>query len=278
MSALFKIIADSSADTLKFENINYQSVPLKISTADFEFCDNENLDTSVMIDRLRKYNGKSGTSCPSIQDWLDAFGDTPEIYCFTITSHLSGSYNSALVAGEDYLSAHPDRKVHIFDTLSTGPEMKVIMDKLIELKAAGLEFEEVVTRINEYMKSTALIFMLESMRNLANNGRVSPLKAKAAGLLGIRVIGKASDEGELEILEKARGENKTYIAIVENMRTLGFKGGKVIIDHCQNEKGAISVKNIITSLFPECTPQIRTCGGLCSFYAESGGLLVGFEK
>ena len=278
MNTTFKIIADSSADTLNIENINYQSVPLKIATADFEFCDDQNLDTAVMIDRLKKYSGKSGTSCPSVQDWLDAFGEAPEIYCFTITSHLSGSYNSAAVASEDYLSAHPDRKVHVFDTLSTGPEMKVIMNKLLEFKNAGLEFEAVVEKINEYMKSTALIFMLESMRNLANNGRVSPLKAKAAGLLGIRVVGKASDEGELEILEKVRGESKTYIAIVENMRSLGFKGGKVIIDHCQNEKAALSVKNIITSLFPECVPEIRTCGGLCSFYAESGGLLVGFEK
>lgn len=274
----FKIVADSSADTYLIDGVNYSSVPLKIRTNEVEFIDTADLDTLKMTTMLKTYSGKSGTACPSVQDWLDAFEGAEEIFCLTITSHLSGSYNSALIAKEDYKAKNPDAKVYVIDTLSTGPEMKVIIDKIIEFKNNGLEFSQICKEIDIYMQSTALIFMLESMRNLANNGRVSPLKAKAAGILGIRVVGKASDEGELEILEKVRGENKTYISIVENMKNIGFSGGKVIIDHCHNESAAESVKNIILSQFPAANIEIRLCGGLCSFYAESGGLLVGFEK
>ena len=107
-----------------------------------------------------------------------------------------------------YEETYPDRKVYVFDSLSTGPEMALIIDKFKELIVSGVEFEEACEQIEVYSKSTGLIFMLESMRNLANNGRVSPLTAKMAGVLGIRVVGKASDKGELETLNKSRGEAK----------------------------------------------------------------------
>ena len=68
--------------------------------------------------------------------------------------------------------------------------------------------------------------MLESMKNLANNGRVSPIVAKLAGMLGIKVIGKASREGTLEQIEKCRGAAKALPSIVENMISLGRESGE----------------------------------------------------
>ena len=120
--------------------------------------------------------------------------------------------------------------------------------------------------------------MLESMKNLANNGRVSPVVAKMAGILGIRAIGKASDHGTLEMLSKARGEKRALETIVEHMKALGYAGGKVRIAHCLNEGAAKALKEQIQSTFKAVNVQICKCGGLCSFYAEKGGMLIGFEK
>ena len=120
--------------------------------------------------------------------------------------------------------------------------------------------------------------MLESMKNLANNGRVSPIVAKMAGLLGIRVVGKASDVGDLQTLSKCRGEAKALDFILETLKAEGLKSGKVIISHCFNKKAAFFLRELIHNKLPMANVKITTCSGLCSFYAEKGGMLIGFEK
>ena len=155
-----KIIADSSSDLLKLSAVPFASAPLKIITADKEFVDDENVSLQEMVDYLLNYKGKSSTSCPNPEDWLNAFGDSENIFCVTITSNLSGSYNAAITAKELYLEKHPNRKVFVIDSLSAGPELRLIAEKLEELILEGFSFEEICEKITEYTKSTALLFML----------------------------------------------------------------------------------------------------------------------
>lgn len=273
-----KIVADSSADIHSLDGISFACAPLKIITAQQEYTDDELLDSTKMVEDLLHYKGKSSTSCPNPEDWLRAFGTATQIYCVTITGTLSGSYNSACMAKKLYQENHPEAEVLVINSLSAGPELKLIMEKLQELIAAGLDFSSVTREITAYQRNTGLLFMLESMKNLANNGRVSAFSAKAAGLLGIRVVGKASDRGDLEPLEKCRGENNALSAILRHMKSLGFVGGKVRIAHCLNENAAKKLRDLIKAEFARARVQLYPCGGLCSFYAEKGGLLVGFEK
>jgi len=277
-----KIVADSSADMVswgeKEQEITALSVPLKIITSQKEYVDDENLDVDIMVDELKAYSGRSSSSCPNPSDYLVAFGEAQYIFCITITSGLSGSYNSACIAKEEYEDQHPERKVCVIDSLSAGPELKLLVEKLIELIKKDKEFYEVCEAISEYQKRTELLFMLESMKNLANNGRVSPFVAKLAGILGIRVIGKASDVGTLEQLEKPRGESRALPAIFKQMRSFGYKGGKVRIAHCRNINAANELKKLIKCEYKGADIEIYSCRALCSFYAELGGMLVGFEK
>ena len=120
--------------------------------------------------------------------------------------------------------------------------------------------------------------MLESMQNLANNGRVSPLVARLAGILNIRVVGKASNRGDLEPLDKCRGEKRSLEAMIGHMIAMGFSGGKVKIAHCFNENAAQRLTLMIKEKFENACIEAYNCRGLCSFYAEKGGLLVSFEK
>lgn len=189
----FKIVADSSSDTLSISGVDYSSVPLKIITTQKEYIDDENLNVENMAGELFTYKGKSSIACPSPSDWLDKFGDAQYIFCVTITSGLSGSYNSACIAKADYEERFPERKVFIIDSFSAGPALRLIIDKLTECKNEKFSFEAVCEKIMAYKEKLGTLFVLESMRNLANNGRVSPIAAKAAGLLGIRAIGKASE-------------------------------------------------------------------------------------
>lgn len=272
-----RIVADSSADLITLEDKSVVSVPLKIRTDNKEYVDDESLDIKGMTDDLAAYRGKSGSACPGVGDWLDAFEDADRVFCITITSNLSGSYNSAMVAKEMYESENPDKKVCVIDSLSTGPEMRLIADKIRELLAAGKDYEEICEAIAEYQKSTYLVFMLKSLTNLANNGRVSPAVAKIAGVLGIHVVGIASEVGTLEQKAKSRGEKKGILAVWKQMKELGYKGGKVIIHHCFNLEAAKQLKEMITSEFANADVVIGVTKGLCSFYAERGGMLVGIE-
>ena len=273
-----KIVADSSANLLAFHGVPYASVPLKIVAGDKEFVDDASLNTAEMLSFLENYPGKSGTACPSVGEWLEAFGDAQYVFTVAITSNLSGCHNAAVQAKAVYEEQYPERHVCCLDTLSTGPEMVLIVEKLKELMDAGLSFEEIEIRIRNYMTKTHLMFMLESVDNLAKNGRVSPIVAKACGILNIRIVGCASDVGTLQPDHKCRGTKKALETIVKDMVDKGYHGGKVIIDHVYNPDAANALRDKILEQFPEADVRIGLCGGLCCFYAEQGGLLVGYES
>ena len=273
-----KIVADSSSDVFTRESIAFSAAPLKIITSERQFLDDEALDIREMVEYLGKYKGKSSTSCPNPEEWLSAFGDAEEVFCVTITSSLSGSYNAAMIAKNQYEKKNPERRVCVIDSLSTGPDMLLLIKKIEELYAEGKSFEEISEGVREYQKRTGLLFVLESMKNLANNGRVSKILAKLAGVMNIRVLGKASDKGELEPLDKPRGVKMTQLKILERLDSLGYLGGRLHITHCLNPEAAETLRDGVLAKFPSAEVSIDKCGGLCSFYAEKGGMLIGFEK
>lgn len=272
-----KIVVDSSANLSTTPDKSIISVPLTLRTDEREFVDNESLNIKEMTDYLASYKGKSGSACPSSQDWVEAFGDAKEIYAIAITSNLSGSFNSLRIAKDQYEEEYPDRKVCIIDSLSAGPELKLVTEKIQTLHAEGKTFEEISNSIAEYLQNTHLIFCLKSLTNLANNGRVNPAVAKIAGVLNIHVVGIASEVGTLEQREKARGPKKALVAIDKIMKEFNYNGGKVLIDHCFNEEDALTLKDYILGNYPDADIRINETRGLCSFYAEVGGLMIGFE-
>lgn len=239
--------------------------------------DDETLDVRQMLDTLSGHKGRSYTACPSVDGWLTAFDSGDEIYAVTITSALSGSYNAAMAARELYLQEHPGAKVAVFDSLSTGPELRLILEKLRELTAQGLPFEQVEAQTREYMHHTRLLFSLQSLHNMAQNGRVSKVAAAAVGVLGIRIVGTASAEGTLQQLNKCRGDRKALPELLEHMQKAGFHGGKVRITHVNNPALAGTFLEQLKAAWPEADASIAPSSGLCSYYAEEGAIMVGFE-
>ena len=149
-------------------------------------------------------------------------------------------------------------------------------EKIMELTVEGADFDTVCKKVEAYHKKTQLVFMLESLKNLANNGRVSHAVAKITGILGIRLVGMAL-EGVLEPLDKCRGAKKAIQALATRMKELGYQGGKVRIAHCMNPEAAKELISLLKAEFHDICTDICATGGLCSYYAEKGGLLVGFE-
>lgn len=274
---MIKYIMDSSGDLNELEGVNYQSVPLTIYTDERTFVDDEKLDVREMTDYLREYKGRSYTACPSCDAWLKAFEGADEIYVLVITGALSGAYNSANAAKDMYINEHPDAKILIIDTFSTGPEMRLALEKIMELKNAGVEYENMEAEIKRYLDSTRLYFSLMSLHNLAQNGRVNKAIAQAVGMLRISIIGTASDKGTLETMSKLRGENKVIKKLVNEIEGAGYCGGKVRINHVFNERLARKVSEAILDKYPDADIDVYQARGLCSYYAEEGGIIVAAE-
>lgn len=270
-----KIVADSSTDLIDLEGVDFESVPLTILTDEKEYIDNESLDVDEMINDLREYKGKSSTSCPSTGLWLNSFEGYDVIYVVPLTSKISGAYNSAQVAKQMYLEKNPNAQIYVFDTLTTGPQLRLIVEKIASLVQEDKSFEEIVSITNEYINNTALYFSLDSIHNFAQNGRVSKLSEIATRLLNIKIVGKAQD-GTLLVLNKCRGLKKALFTLTDYIKEV-YKGGKIRIAHINCLDFANMVKNQIVTAFGNVDVIIYKARGLCSYYAEEGGLLIGFE-
>ena len=272
----YKIVSDSSANVITHRDPHFVSVPMKVRT-EKEYVDNEALDLAAMVEDFRTHNGPSGSSCPNVVDWLDAFGDAEMIFVTTISKNLSGSYNSAKQAADAYMEEHPDRKVYVLDSLAAGPQQAFVIEKLLELCAQGLDFEQVKEQALEYHNHTHILFCLESMMNLARNGRVPMAVAKIGGLVGIRVCGDVKG-GQITPVHKPRGGKKATAVLVEMMKERGFyNGAQLRIAHCFGEEQAQALADAVLAQFPDTRLTIESTTALCSFYAETGGLMIGFE-
>ena len=275
---MIKIIADSSCDLKDFPDVPFETVPLTLSTDEKSFVDEPDLDVDEVLDYLYSHHGRSYTACPSTQSWLDAFEGADEIYVVTITSGLSGTYASAGIAKEQYLSEHPEVKICIVDSLSTGPGMVLLIEKIAELKAQGKSFEEVSSAIVTYQKSLKLYFALQSLHNLAVNGRVNKIIASAIGIMNIRILGTASPVGTIDPVAKCRRDKRVLEKIIEEIRACGYKGGKVRICHVENLELANVIAERLREIFGDIDLRIVPARGLCSYYAERGGIILGCER
>ena len=272
-----KIVSDSSSNVFSIPGANYTTVPMKVIAGDREFIDTPQLDVQEMVRFLRSYKGKSGSSCPNVQEWLDAYEGEDDVFVLTISKNLSGSYSSACQAAEEFMERHPGQKVFVFNTLTAGPQQILLAEKLNELIQSGLDFEAVKEQALDYQNHTHILFCLESMMNLARNGRISPAAAAIAGMLGIRAAGDVKG-GQITPVVKPRGEKKAIAALVDMLAERGLDATKQVrVAHCIGEKQALALKEATQARFPGVKFTIEPTTALCSFYAEEGGLMIGFE-
>lgn len=272
-----RIISDSSCELFDSADGQFRTAPLTISTDERSFLDDGNLNTREMLDYLSTHKGRSYTACPSIESWLSCFEGADVIYVAVMTSALSGTLNSALSAKSIYEQQHPEVKIHIFDTLTTGPELWLFIEKLEELVASGTSYDEVIRIADEYIHTTRLFFALKSLHNLAANGRINKAVASAIGILGISILSTANEEGRIHPIGKCRSSKKLVASIMEQLDNAGYNGGKVRISHIENVALAESIQAEIYKKYPQADVQFRHCRGLCSYYAEKGGILIGCE-
>ncbi|WP_265668512.1 DegV family protein [Lactobacillus amylovorus] len=273
-----KLIIDSSSNMKSDPDHNVEVVPLTISFGGKDYIDDQNLNIREFLNDMNQNQVAGKTTCPSIQAWLNALEGTEKAIIITMTSGMSGTFSSALQAKTMYEEKHPTSQIIVVDSRSAGPELTIVLHRIEKMIQGDIRFVDLEEVIAKFRMRTHLLFVLQSLHNLSLNGRVSPAAAKVAGLLKINLIGTASKEGKLEPLTKARGMKKAMRELLKYMKDGNYHGGEVIIDHCENEKDAEIIKDKILAEYPDAQVTIRPMRGLCSFYAEEGGIMVGFHE
>lgn len=270
----FKIVADSSCDLtndyINDEEIGFEIVPLSINIDKESFLDNEELNITEMLKKMKMCSSAAKTSCPSPEYFFNSY-DAENVFVVTISSKLSGTYNSAYLG-----SVESNNKVHVIDSKGTSGMMILIIDKIYELIKKGETFEEIKEHIEEYQKSLNLFFVLDKFDNLVKNGRMSRLTAFVATTLFIKPLCIAND-GQIAIYEKPRTMKAALIKLVNNIKDKCKDfSGKCIVTHCFNKEKAEFVKELIMKQYSFKEVIIKPMKGLCSFYALENGIIVSF--
>ncbi len=276
----YRIIGDSSTDlpeTLK-NNPNIKLVPLTLILEDISIIDDDTFNQQSFLSQTKASPHGPKSACPSPEDFMKHFDIDGNIYMITLSSQLSGSYNSAELAKKLYLEDHPDKNIEVIDSRSASIGQTLIAMKIMEYEDAGLPFEAIVDKVNSYRDSMFTKFVLESLETLRKNGRLTGLKAMIASTLNIKPVMGSTPEGYIYKIDQARGIDKALRLMVKSIeqdvkapqeRILG-------IGHCNNRARAEFVKEEILKRIPFKDYFIADTAGVSSMYANEGGIITAY--
>lgn len=275
----YKIIGDSCTDIT--EGMRKEGavslVPLTLTIDGEEFVDDETFNQKLFIEKMKASENCPKSACPSPERYMQEFEGQEECYVITLSSRLSGSYNSAVVAKDMYLEEHPKAKIEIVDSRSASCGQALLAMKIQEFKENGLPFEEVKKKITEFRDTMETRFVLESLENLRKNGRLSKMTYTICNVLNIRPVMRA-DDGEIVKVDQVRGHNKALMRMVEHIAADAKSALKetLVISHCNNRERAEMVKQEILKRVPFKKSFIVDTAGVATLYANDGGIIVSY--
>lgn len=275
----YKIVVDSCCELpeeLKRDN-RFESVPLTLIVGDvYEKEDDENFDQKEFLDIVAKSPVCAKSACPSPERYMQAYQtEADNVYVITLSSHLSGSYNSAVLGKNLYHEAHGEKNIYVVDSKSASCGETQIAFRLMELEEEGLSFEEIIEKIEEFVKNMNTYFVLDNLDTLRKNGRMSRVKAFVASTLSIKPVMGADDGTIIQ-----RGQSVGIKKALAKMAELVVKEAEeperktLMITHCNAPERAQSVKEQIEARLPVKNILIMDTAGLSSLYANDGGVIV----
>lgn len=276
-----KIVVDSGCDfTSEMKNkdgINIERVPLTLQLEEKEYIDDDNLNIDDYLSEMKSIKNPPKTAAPSPGLYLDKFKGEDSIFAVTLSSQLSASHNNAIVARDLYYNEIGSKFIHVFDSLSASVGECLIALKINEHIKNNLKEIEIVDKVSTFIKEMKTYFILECYDNLVKNGRMSPYMAKIGEILSIRPICTAID-GKIELAGKARGTKKAMAKLVDIIASenIDFKSRILGISHVKCPEKALSFKEEVMKRVPFKDCIILETSGLCSTYADNGGLIISY--
>ena len=275
----YKILIDSCGEFLEQWKTDdrFESVPLVLTVGGENIVDDETFDQAEFLKKVAACEECPKSACPSPERYMKAFEcDAERIYAITLSSELSGSYNSAVLGKNLLLEEHPEKKIYVFNSRSASVGETLIAMKIEECEKAGLAFDEVVRTVEEYISGQNTFFVLEKLDTLRKNGRLSGVKALVATALKIKPVMGSTDEGTICQLDQARGMNKALVKMMEHIVSKTSEGEKkaLAICHCNCPERAEMFKEAIAEKMNPAQIIVLNTAGVSTMYANAGGIIV----
>ena len=255
----------------------FETVPLTLMVGAEQIIDDETFNQKEFLKKVADCPECPKSACPSPERYMKAYDcEAEHIYAVTLSSELSGSYNSALLGRNLLLEDHPEKKIHVFNSCSASVGQTLIAMKIQECEEAGMSFEEVVAAVEHYIKGQHTFFVLENLDTLRKNGRLSKVKALVASALKIKPVMGSTDEGNICQLDQARGMNRAMIKMVEQIieKTPDSEEKVLAISHCNCPARAQVLKEAFQERMKTGRIIVLDTAGVSSMYANDGGVIV----
>ena len=275
----YKIILDSCGELPEnlLQDKRFERVPLGLEVGDYQIQDDENFDQAEFLKKVAECPKCPKSCCPSPERFMESYyePEAEHIYAVTLSSPLSGSYNSAELGKRLYHEKYGDKEIHVVDSHSaSGGETQIAL-KIMDLEEAGFSFKEIVKKIEEFRDNLNTYFVLDHLETLRKNGRLTGVKAFVASTLSIKPV-MGADKGEIIQRSQTIGIKKALSKMAELVAAEIKKPEekRLIITHCNALARAEQVKKMILEkvTFKECI--IMDTRGVSSMYANDGGVIV----
>ena len=275
----YKIVIDSCGELIERWEADpaIERAPLTFTVEGEDIVDDETFDQAYFLKKVAESPECPKSSCPSPERYRTAYDcDAEHIYAVTLSAELSGSYNSAVLGMNLLKENAPDKKIHVFNSRSASVGETLIALKIEECEQHGMEFEEIVETVENYINSQNTYFVLENLETLRKNGRLSNLKAFVANALKIKPVMGATPEGTIIQLDQARGMNKALMKLVDYVveQTESSQEKVLAISHCNCRERAEMVKDAIVKRIPVKDVVLLDTAGVSTMYANDGGIIV----
>lgn len=274
----YRIVGDSCLDLTKEmrEDSRFQIVPLTLQVDDTLIIDDERFDQAEFLKLVRESKECPKTACPSPEAFKKAYEcEEEDVYVLTLSSHLSGSYNSAMVGKNLYEEEHGHKNILVIDSESASSGEVNLAMAIGEMYEKGMDFEEVSKRILEMRDQQKTYFVLDSLEYLRKNGRLTGLQAFFATALNIKPV-MGADHGVIIKLDQARGVGKAFSRMCEiAVRERGNDNEMcAVVAHCNAPERARQVKEELERLGLNREIVITETAGVASLYAGDGGIIL----
>lgn len=275
----YKIVIDSCGELVEKwkDSPAVERASLTLTVDDEDIIDDDTFDQAYFLKRVAESPNCPKSSCPSPERYMSAYDcEAEHVYAVTLSSELSGSYNSAVLGMNLLKETHPDKKIHVFNSCSASVGQTLIALKIEECEEQGMEFEEVIKKVDAYISEQNTYFVLETLETLRKNGRLSNLKAFVATALKIKPVMGSTPEGTIVQLDQARGMNKAVMKMVDYVveRTPNPAEKVLGISHCNCPARAQAVKEAILERIPVKDVVLLDTAGVSSMYANDGGIII----
>lgn len=276
----YKIIGDSCTDLTEEmrKDGHFHIVPLTLQVGEDSIVDDETFNQARFLKLVSESPVAPKSSCPSPDAYMELFKGEEDIYVITLSSNLSGSFNSAEVAKKLYLEENPHKNIEVINSCSASVGQTLIALKIQEYAGMGLGFKEITERVRKFRESLSTKFVLENLDTLRKSGRLTGLKAIISSVLNIKPVMYGTPEGTINKLDQARGIQKALGIMVDSVEKDVKNPEERIfaIAHCNNAERAKFVREEILKRvsFKDCI--IVDTAGVSTMYAGDGGIIISY--